>query len=104
MEPTLPLRQWEELGRDIVNSKLLCSGERASLEHPEDEDGSAQCSECPVPPGQQCWEKVMGQCLQPPCENWGRGEVCSRGTSATHIINRNYPLNGKVVAPSTPAV
>uniref|UniRef100_A0A8C2L8T5 Delta-like protein n=1 Tax=Cricetulus griseus TaxID=10029 RepID=A0A8C2L8T5_CRIGR len=27
---------------------------------------SAQC-----PPGQQCQEKALGQCLQPPCENWG---------------------------------
>lgn len=27
---------------------------------------SAQC-----PPGQQCREKAVGQCLQPPCENWG---------------------------------
>lgn len=26
----------------------------------------AQC-----PPGQQCWEKSPGQCLQPPCEDWG---------------------------------
>lgn len=36
----------------------LLSGQPSAL--------SAQC-----PPGQQCREKALGQCLQPPCEDWG---------------------------------
>ncbi|NP_001401828.1 protein jagged-2 isoform 1 precursor [Rattus norvegicus] len=46
-------------------SKVWC-GWKPCLLSPQPSALSAQC-----PPGQQCREKAMGQCLQPPCENWG---------------------------------
>ncbi|NP_001396614.1 protein jagged-2 isoform 2 precursor [Mus musculus] len=46
-------------------SKVWC-GWKPCLLSGQPSDPSAQC-----PPGQQCQEKAVGQCLQPPCENWG---------------------------------
>ncbi|XP_055449110.1 protein jagged-2 isoform X1 [Psammomys obesus] len=46
-------------------SKVWCGWKPCLLSgHP-----SALSAQCP--PGQQCQEKTLGQCLQPPCENWG---------------------------------
>uniref|UniRef100_A0A8C6QC67 Delta-like protein n=1 Tax=Nannospalax galili TaxID=1026970 RepID=A0A8C6QC67_NANGA len=68
-------------------SKVWC-GWKPCLLSSQPDTLSAQC-----PPGQQCREKALGQCLQPPCEAWGECTAQEHLLPSTPCLPRSTHLD-----------